>query len=198
MFKKTVTWILIFFLACSGTVMANEPDEPAPEEPVTLPKIEIDNSLTFPKGATLKFYVSETCNGQNVIRDFNGDYEALKTSYVNGALTATAQTGGSYFVDCSDITPPSLDIDNPDYIYLYNVDGVGRINYTDDKTQVNEDALSLTINGKPVRFLEKTKDYSTFQLPPDISEGSIAELTISDNAGNSTKLSKKIRLIPRS
>ena len=198
MFKKTVTWVLVFFLACSGMIMANESDEPVPEEPTMTPRIEIDDSLTFPKGATLKFYVSDACRGKNIIGDFNGDYEALKTYYVNGALTTTTvQTGGNYFVDCSDITPPSLDIDNPNYIYLYNVDGIGKINYVDDKTQVNEDALSFTINGKPVHFLEKTKDYATFELPPDISEESVAELTISDNAGNSMKLSRKVKLIPR-
>jgi len=180
--------------------MAEELDQPIPQESeiqLLLPEIQIDDTLTFPKGAAIKFYVGQVCKGKNIIGDFNGDYEALKSSYADNVVTATAYLGGRYFIDCSDITPPILDVDDPDYLYIYNVDGIGRINYADDKTQVNEDALGLTIDGKAVRFIEKTKDYATFELPENLGEQSVAELTISDNAGNNIKLSKKIKLIPR-
>jgi len=187
-------------LFCSGTLIAEELDQPIPQESeiqLLLPEIEIDDTLTFPKGAAIKFYVGQVCNGKNIIGDFNGDYEVLKSSYADNVVTATVYLGGRYFIDCSDITPPILDVDDPDYLYIYNVDGIGRINYSDDKTQVNEDALGLTIDGKAVHFIEKTKDYATFELPENLGEQSLAELTISDNAGNNIKLSKKIKLIPR-
>lgn len=200
MFKKIVSCMLMLSLFCSGTLMAEELDEPMPQESeiqLLVHEIQIDDTLTFPKGATIKFYVGQVCKGKSVIGDFNGDYEALKSSYADNVVTATAYLGGRYFIDCSDVTPPILGVDDPDYLYVYNVDGIGRINYADDKTQVDEDTLGLTIDGKTIRFIEKTKDYATFELPENLGEQSVAELTISDNAGNNIKLSKKIKLIPR-
>jgi len=50
--------------------MAEELDEPMPQESeiqLLVPEIQIDDTLTFPKGATIKFYVGQVCKGKSVI-----------------------------------------------------------------------------------------------------------------------------------
>jgi len=62
MFKKIVSCMLMLSLFCSGTLMAEELDEPMPQESeiqLLVPEIQIDDTLTFPKGATIKFYVGQ-------------------------------------------------------------------------------------------------------------------------------------------
>lgn len=203
MFKKAFVCLMVFCLLLFPIVRADESDVPTdPTEPTEtdeqrLPEININPLLTFPNGATIRFYVDQSCRGTHIIGDFDGDYESMKTSYEDGALTSTIEKGGRYFVDCLDQTPPMLTQDDPSYLYIYDVDGIGKISYSDDRTQVNEDSFSILIDGKPATLHTKTKDFITFDLPANVKDGSVGTLTFSDNAGNQFTVSKPIKLIPR-
>jgi plastocyanin len=180
--------------------MADDFDEPQTSEEPTetvLPEINIDSFISFPKGATLKFFVNESCKNHNIIMDHDGDYEPMDTVFHGGALTATATTGGRYFVDCSDVTPPTLNNSEQGIIFIYDVDGVGMITYSDDKTQVDEKATNLVIDGQPVKFIEKNKDYSTFELPQNLTDQSTATVILYDNSGNRVAINGIIKRIPR-